>query len=433
MKNELILNNARIIDPESGFDAFGYIYIKDGKINNFEKKINKSFSKNIKVIDCNKKILCPGIIDMSVSTGEPGSEHKETIFTASKAAASGGITTIITLPDTKPCIDDVALVEFIIRRAKNEGIVNVLPMASLTKNLAGEQMAEIGLLKEAGAVAFTDGYNSIANAKIMRLALAYASNFDALIVHHTEVPELIKNTDMNEGEVSTILGLEGAPSVAESIMIERDIGLLNSISHGRYHISSISTAESVETVRNAKKNINTNKISAAVAPYHFTLNEKEIFEYRTFAKLSPPLRTETDRQAIIKGIKDDTIEIIASHHRPEPQEKKRLPFAQAAFGSVGLETLLATSLNLYHNKEMELIDVLHKLTAGPANLLRLNSGKIKIGYPADLILFDPETPWKVNSDNFLSKSKNSTYDEKPLQGKVLITLVAGKIVFPFES
>ena len=431
MQNELILNNARIIDPDSGLDIFGFMHIKDGKIIYFENKKNEKFSENIEVIDCNNQILCPGIIDISVSTGEPGSEHKETIFTATRAAASGGITTIVTLPDTKPVIDDVALVEFIIRRAKNKGIVNVLPMASLTKNLAGEQMTEIGLLKKAGAVAFTDGYKSVSNAKIMKLSLAYASNFDALIVHHTEVPELVKNTDMNEGEVSTILGLEGSSSAAETIMIERDIRILKSNNCGRYHVSSISTAESVEVIRNAKKIINT--ISAAAAPYHFMLNEKEIFEYRTFAKLSPPLRTENDRQAIVEGIKDGSIEIITSHHRPEPQENKRLPFAKAAFGAAGLETLLAASLSLYHNKEMELINVLHRLTAGPANLPNLDSGKIKKGAPADLILFDPEAPWKVDSDNFLSKSKNSPFDKKPLQGKVLLTLVAGEIVFPFEE
>ncbi len=425
-------NNARIIDPYSGFDGIGSLLVENGLITQFNK--NKPSSKNyndVEIIECNKLVLCPGIIDLSVSTGEPGSEHKETINSATKAAAAGGITTIAIMPDTKPIIDDISLVEFIIQRAKNVGIINVLPMASLTKNCEGEYISEIGLLSEAGAIAFCDGYKSIGNANVMKRLLSYSKNFNALIAHHIEVPELKQNGVMNEGEISTRLGLEGITSVSEVIMLDRDIHLLKLFEEVRYHAISVSTYDSVQSIRKAKRNLK--NISASVAPYHFLLNDSDVIDYKTFAKLLPPLRSEKDRLGIIEGIKDGTIEAISSHHRPETQEKKRLPFANAKFGASGLDTLLTLSLSLYHNEHMKLIEVIDRLTLGPSKILNIPSGKLAEGSPADLLLFDPDFPRKINKENFISKSKNSPFDKRPIQGKVIRTIVSGKTVYPFKE
>ncbi len=427
-----IFYNARIVDPSSGLDCNGSLIIENEKILSIEKDIKPEINdENIEVFNCNKNILSPGIIDIGVSIGEPGNEHKENIITATKSAAAGGVTTIISMPDTKPVIDDITLVDFIIRRAKNFGIVKVIPMASLSKNIDGQKMSEIGLLKNSGAIAFSDGYKSIQNTKLMKNLILYCSDFDALICHFTDDSDLSDGGVMNEGEISTRLGLKGIPPISESIILERDIKLLNSLKVGKYHASCITTKEAIDSIRVAKsKSLN---ISAATSQYHFILNESEVINYRTFAKLKPPLRSEQDRIEIIKGIKDNTIDVISSFHRPETEENKRLPFSLAKFGAAGLETLLPSTLNLYHSNEVSLLQLMHKLTTGPANLLNLDQGRLTPGSPADIILFDPDKPWVVKSEMFFSKSKNSPFNNLPMQGKVLMTIVSGKIVYPFSK
>ncbi len=427
-----IFYNARIIDPSSGLDCNGSLIIENEKILSIEKDIQPEINdENIEVFNCNKNILSPGIIDIGVSIGEPGNEYKENIITATKSAAAGGVTTIISMPDTKPVIDDVTLVDFIIHRAKNLGVVKIIPMASLSKNIDGQKMSEIGLLKNSGAIAFSDGYKSIQNTKLMKNLILYCSDFDALICHFTDDSDLSDGGVMNEGEISTRLGLKGIPPISESIILERDIKLLNFLKVGKYHASCITTKEAIDSIRLAKsKSLN---ISAATSQYHFILNESEVINYRTFAKLKPPLRSEQDRIEVIKGIKDNTIDVISSFHRPETEENKRLPFSLAKFGATGLETLLSSTLNLYHSNEVSLLQLMHKLTTGPANLLNLDQGRLTPGSPADIILFDPDKPWVVKSEMFFSKSKNSPFNNLPMQGKVLMTIVSGKIVYPFRK
>ncbi len=427
-----IFYNARIIDPSESLDCHGSLIINNDKVLSIEEETHpKITDKNIEQFNCKKKILCPGIIDIGVSIGEPGYEYKENIPSVTKAAAAGGITTIISMPDTKPVIDDISLIDFIIGRAKNFGLVNVIPMATLTKNLEGQKMSEIGLLKKSGAIAFTDGYKSVSNSNLMKNLILYLADFNALICHFADVNELSDGGAMNEGEIATRLGLKGIPSVSETIMLERDLQLLNSLGVGKYHATCISTEESISIIKRGKsKSLN---ISAATSPYHFMLNESEVMNYRTFAKLKPPLRSEKDRTAVIEGIKDNTIDIISSLHRPETEENKRLPFSQAKFGASGLETLLSSSLSLYHSNNISLMQLLDKMTSAPAKLMNLNKGKLTPGSIADIILFDPDKPWVVKGEKFYSKSKNTPFDNLPLQGKVLMTIVSGEIVYPFKK
>jgi dihydroorotase len=421
--------NARLLDPGTGRDETGDLLTVGTEIRDIGNLFSGGTPEDATVVDCRGHCLAPGLIDMAASLGEPGREHKETIATATRAAAVGGVTTLVALPDTKPIIDEIALVEFLDRRAQAAGEVHVLPAAAVTKGLLGQEMTEIGLLGEAGAVLFTDGYRSIASAQVLRRALSYATTFNALIAHHTEVAELVGDGVMNEGETATRLGLGGIPGAAETIMVERDLRIAE-MTGGRYHASSISTAESVEAVRRAKaKGLN---VSCAVAPYHFSLNDAEVGPYRTFAKVAPPLRGEMDRQAIVEGLADGTIDVIASHHRPEDPEGKRLPFAQAAFGAVGLETLLAISLDLYHADRLTLLDLVARLSLRPAELLGLPQGRLAKGAPADLILFDPNAPWRVDAVAFQSKSKNTPFDGRPVQGRVLRTVVAGVTIHRAE-
>ena len=427
-----IFYNARIIDPSENLDFHGSLIVNDDKIISIEENTNLHITdENIEKYNCNKKILCPGIIDIGVSIGEPGYEYKENIPSVTKAAAAGGVTTIISMPDTKPAIDDISLLDFIIGRAKNFGLVNLFPMAGLTKNLEGQKMSEIGLLKKSGAIAFSDGYKSISNSNLMKNLILYLADFDALICHFSDVHELSEGGSMNEGEIATRLGLKGIPSYSETIMLERDLQLLNSLRVGKYHATCISTEESISVIKRGKaKSLN---ISAATSPYHFMLNESEVMNYKTFAKLKPPLRSEQDRKAVIEGIKDNTIDIISSLHRPETEENKRLPFSQAKFGASGLETLLSSSLSLYHSNNIDLIQLLDKMTSAPAKLMNLNRGKLTPGSVADIILFDPNKPWVVKGENFYSKSKNTPFDKLPMQGKVLMTMVSGNVVYPFKK
>lgn len=418
--------NARLLDPASGLDARGNLLVVDGKIADLGPGLfSDSIPDGVEIVDCRGHLLAPGLIDMRVFTGEPGAEHRETLRTASLAAAAGGVTTLIVMPNTNPVIDDVALVDFIERRARDTGIVNIHPMAALTKGLNGKEMTEIGLLKEAGAVAFTDGDRAIADAQIMRRALSYAAHFNALIVQHAEVPELARGV-MNESELAGRLGLAGISSAAETIMIERDLRLLE-LTGGRYHVAQISCASSVEIIARARRH--GLKVTCGVSAAHLALNENDVQSYRTFFKLSPPLRSEADRRALVAGLADGTIDVIVSGHDPQDPEVKRRPFAQAAFGAIGLETLLPTSLALVHNGDMPLARLLSAMTHVPADLLGLQTGRLAAGLPADLVLIDAGVPWIVEASKLHSISKNTPFEDRRLQGHALRTVVGGRTVY----
>jgi dihydroorotase len=422
--------NARLIDPETGLDQPGGLLVNGGRIADLGPHISAETVGDAEIIDCAGRLLAPGLIDMMVFTGEPGHEHRETLATASRAAAAGGVTTIVCMPNTDPVIDDVALVDFILRRARDTALVHVHPMAAMTKGLLGEEMAEIGLLSGAGAVAFANGKASLANAKVMRNVLAYAKDFGALIVHHLEDPDLAKDGVMNEGEVATRLGLRGMPAAAETIMLERDIRLVE-LSGGRYHAGQISARASLDIVRTAK--LMGLPVTCGVSINHLTLNEHDIGSYRTFFKMRPPLRSEDDRQAMVEGVANGDIDVIVSAHDPRGAEGKRRPFAEAADGAVGLETLLGAALRLHHNGEVELGRLLRALTATPARLLGLESGRLQKGAPADLVLIDLHTPWIVEPERLRSKSKNTPFDGARLEGRALLTVVAGRPVYNYAN
>ena len=425
-----VLVNARLFDPASGLDQIGGVLIADGKIADLGSHVGADSCGNAEIIDCGGKVLAPGLIDMMVSTGEPGYEHRETLASASRAAAAGGVTTIVCMPNTDPVIDDVALVDFILRRARDTALVHVHPMAAMTKGLLGEEMAEIGLLREAGAIAFTNGKTSLANARVMRNVLAYAKDFDALIVHHLEDPHLALDGVMNEGEIATRLGLRGITPAAETIMLERDLRLVE-LTGARYHAGQISCRASLELIGAAKAR--GLPVTCAVSITHLTLNENDIGSYRTFFKMRPPLRAEEDRRAMVEGVASGTIDVIVSAHDPRGAEGKRRPFAEAADGAVGLETLLAAALRLHHNGEVDLATLLKALTANPAKLLGLDSGHLAKGASADLVLVDLAAPWVVEPERLCSKSKNTPFDGARLEGRVLHTLVAGRTVYNYAD
>ena len=422
--------NARLIDPASGKDEPGGLLVKDGVIADLGAHLRRNAPEGTRVVDCKGHVLSPGLIDMQVFTGEPGQEHRETLKTASHAAAAGGVTTIVVMPDTEPVIDQVALVDFIQRRARDNAIVHVHVMAAMTRGLKGQEMTEIGLLKRAGAIAFTNGKSSVANARIMRNVLLYAKDFGALIVHHTEDPHLSEGAVMNSGEVATRLGLPGVDKAAETIVLERDVRLVE-ITGGRYHAAQISCAESLAVVRGAKAR--KLPVTCGVSINHLTLNENDIGPYRTFFRLKPPLRLEEDRTAMVRALAAGEIDVIVSCHDPQDADTKRHPFAEAADGAIGLETLLAAALRLYHNDEIALLPLLRAMTTNPAKLLGLPAGRLEKGAPADLILVDLGQPWVVDKAQLKARSKNSPFDESKMQGRVLMTMVAGKPVYQYAG
>ena len=427
--------NVRLLDPASNLDivcdSTGGLITRGEKVSKIGPKIfENGISDDIEVIDCLGHCLVPGLVDIRVQVGEPGYEHKETIESVGLSATAGGVTTIVCLPNTKPIIADASQVEFLARRARKIGLTKIYPYAALTANLEGKKLTEIGLLAEAGAVAFTDGDKAIENAQVLRRALSYALTFDLLIIQHPEEPSLVPNGGMTAGETATRLGLPGIPREAEIIMIERDIRLVE-MTGGKLHFAHISTSESVSVIRKAKeKGL---KVTCDTAPPYFALNDQTIGEYRTFAKLSPPLRSENDRKAIVAGLEDDTIDAIASDHSPQDADSKRLPFTQAESGGVGLETLLSVSLDLYHNGNLSLLKVLEKITNRPAELLNLPAGKIEEGSAADLVIFDPDFGWQVKDTDLASKSKNTPFDLRLVQGIVRRTIIDGRMVYKSED
>jgi dihydroorotase len=422
--------NARLVDPASGRDEPGGALVQDGAIADLGPHLRRNAPEATHVIDCRGHVLAPGLIDMQVFTGEPGQEHRETLKTASQAAAAGGVTTMVVMPDTEPVIDQVALVDFIQRRARDNARVNVHVMAAMTKGLRGEEMTEIGLLQRAGAIAFTNGKSSVANTRIMRNTLLYAKDFGALIVHHTEDPHLSEGAVMNSGEVATRLGLPGVDKAAETIVLERDVRLVQ-LTGGRYHAAQISCAESLAVVRGAKAR--GLPVTCGASINHLTLNENDIGPYRTYFRLRPPLRAEEDRAAMVRALAAGEIDVIVSSHDPQDADTKRRPFAEASDGAIGLETLLAAALRLYHGGEIGLLPLLRAMTANPARLLGLPSGRLEKGAPADLILVDLDQPWVVDKAEIRARSKNSPFDESRMQGRVLLTMVAGTPVYEYSG
>lgn len=427
MTRSIAFLDAHMIDPSQNLDEKRTLLIEDGFIKAIEGHVAPSLLEaDYTIIDCTDKILIPGIIDCQVRTGEPGNEHEETLASASQAAVAGGVTTMITQPDTSPVIDDMALVDFISRNAGANAVSKVHVMGALTKGLLGEEMSELRLMHEAGAVAFTNGRKSIKNARIMRRALSYVRDFNGLIVHHPEDRELTFGGVMNEGEMATRLGLTGIPKIAEIIMLERDVRLVE-LTGGRYHAACISCAESVEVIRQAKAR--GLSITCGVSINNATLNENDIGPYRTFFKLSPPLRLEEDRMAIVEGIKDGTIDIVHSDHTPRDVDMKRHPFADAADGAVGLESLLPALLRLVHGDAIDLSDAVRVLTLNPAKLLGLQTGTLKKGAPADIALVDINEPWVLTEEILKSRSKNTAFEGAKFTGRVLKTYVDGCEVY----
>src|SRR6185312_11588902 len=426
-RRPILLANARIVDPSRDLDIAGDVLIAEGVVREAKRGIGAAgVPEGTDVIDCRGKLVAPGLVDMRAFIGEPGAASRETFASASQAAAAGGVTTIVCQPNTSPAIDEPATVDFVLRRARDTAIVHVHPMASITKGLAGREMTEIGLLKAAGAVAFTDCEKSITNAQVMRRALTYARDFDALIVHHTEDPDLVGDGVMNDGEFASRLGLLGVPSAAETVMLERDLRLV-ALTGGRYQAASVTCAESLDVVRRAKDA--GLDVSAAASINHLTLNENDIGPYRTFLKLAPPLRAENDRKALVEAVAGGLVDVIMSDHNPQDVETKRLPFAEAAPGAIGLETMLVAGLRLVHSGELSLTALLRAMSTRPAELLGLPGGTLRPGAPADLIVVDMDVPWVVDPNELKSKCKNTPYDEARMQGRVVRTIVAGRTVY----
>lgn len=423
--------NARLLDPASGLDSTGALLVEDGRIADFGPHLFRTGAPSVnEVVDCRGKCLAPGLVDARVQLREPGEEHKETIESASVAASHGGITTMIQLPNTTPAIDDVSVLEFVARRSRELKRTKIFCYGALTKGLQGKEISELGLLSEAGAVAFTDGERAVFDPKVLMRAMSYARAFDVLLVQHPEDPSLAGGGVMNSGELAAKLGLSGIPALAEVIQVERDLRLLEAVG-GRFHFAHITTRGAVDAIRTAKSR--GLDVTCDTAPHYFALNELAIGDYRTFAKVSPPLRAEEDRQAVVEGLADGTIDIVASDHTPHDQDSKRLPFDDAAFGVVGLETLLPMVLSLHHNGHLSLSDALALVTSRPAARMGIPGGRLRKGGPADLVLFDPDKPWKIDEDTLHSKSKNSAFGGRPVQGKVLRTVVDGRPLFAEKS
>ncbi len=425
----VLIRGARIVDPASGVDAIGTVLVRDGIVADLAfGSAPPPAPDGAAITDADGLVLCPGLVDMRASLGEPGFEYRETIASAAEAASAGGITTLASLPDSRPAIDDPALVRLLRARGDETGRVTILPYAAATRGCAGRELAEYGLLREAGAVAFTDGNRAIADARLLRHALSYARGIGAMIVQHPEEPSLADGGSATEGELATRLGLPAIPAAAEAIQVARDIRLA-SLAGAAIHFAHVSTGEALTLIRDAKER--GERVTCDTAPPYFDLNETAIGPFRTYAKLSPPLRPERDRQAVAAALADGTIDAVASDHTPRDADDKRLPFAQAAPGGTGLATLLALTLAQVHGSGLPLIRALALLTSGPAALLDVGdaAGRLAKNAPADLCLFHPERAWQVQSGRLPGRAQNTPFDGRPLEGRVVATWKAGRRVF----
>ncbi|GLK85664.1 dihydroorotase [Ancylobacter defluvii] len=425
----VLLAGARVLDPSRDLDIEGDILIADGIIKDVAPGLaNTGLPGGTERVDCRGRLVIPGLVDMRAFIGEPGAEHRETLASASQAAAAGGVTTIICQPDTDPMIDEPAIVDFLQRRARDTAIVRVHPMAALTKRLEGREMTEIGLLQAAGAVAFTDGARSVRSAQVLRRALTYARMFDALIVHHTEDADLTGEGVMNEGELAARLGLAGSPKAAEAIVLERDVRLAG-MTGGRYHAASLTCAESLDVLRRAKEDgLN---VTASASINHLTLNERDVVGYRTFFKLAPPLRAEEDRLALAAALDEGLIDVVVSDHNPQDVEVKRLPFSEAGFGAIGLETMLAAGLRLVNGGTVGLMALIRSMSTRPAELLGLEAGTLRPGRPADIAVVAPDEAWILDAASLKSRCRNTPFDESRFEGRVVRTLVGGRTVYEY--
>jgi dihydroorotase len=421
---DFLIVNARLVDPASGMDSVGALLVRDGRIADLGPALGRP--DGVAEIDARGAVLCPGLVDMRAELGEPGGEFRETIASAAQAAAAGGITTLAALPNTQPAIDDPALVRLLRARGEETGSLSILPYAAVTRGCRGEEMAELGLLREAGAVAFTDGARAVASARMMRLALAYAAQWGAKVVQHPEEPALAGDGAATQGELATRLGLPAIPVAAEAMMVWRDIRLAR-MTGGAVHFAHVSTAEALDLIRAAKGDgLN---VTCDTAPPYFDLNETAIGDFRTYAKLSPPLRAEADRIAVAAALADGTIDAVASDHQPRDADDKRLPFAQAAAGGTGLATLLAVTLVRVHGGGLALMRAIELLTVAPARLLGCAAGTLARGAAADLCLFDLERGWQVVAGAMPGKAQNTPFDGRALEGRVLGTWHGGRRVF----
>lgn len=431
MSRSLVIENARILDPSRGLDEVGAIVVRDGRIEAAgADALNQGRPDGAEIIDAGGLLAIPGLVDARVFIGEPGFEHRETIRSAGEAAAAGGITSILTMPDTDPVVDDVALAEFVMRTARETAPINVFPAAALTKGLAGREMTEIGLLTEAGVMAFTQGRRTLSNPALIRRIMTYARDFDALFDHETQDADLTGTGVMNEGLLASWLGLSGAPKEAEIIPLERDLRLA-ALTRCRYHAAKLSTAASFEALKRAKDR----GVSATggVAIANLALNENDIGEYRTFFRLSPPLRGEEDRQAAIAALADGTLDIIVSSHDPQDADGKRRPFAEAETGASGLESLLPAALRLHHGGQVPLARLIEAMTVAPAKLLKLDRGTLQPGRPADITLVDLDAPFLYSEAGMRSRSRNTAFENARFQGCAVRTVVGGQTVFALED
>ncbi|WP_299888963.1 dihydroorotase [uncultured Ruegeria sp.] len=422
--NDLIFTNARVIDPEAGSDNLGWLHVVDGRIKADGE--GEAPALDAELIDCGGKCLAPGIVDIGVKVCEPGERHKESYKSAGLAAAAGGVTTMVTRPDTSPPIDTPETLEFATRRAQADTPVNVLPMAALTKGREGREMTEIGFLLDAGAVAFTDCDHVVANTKVFSRALTYARSCGALVIAHPQEPGLSAGAAATSGKFAALRGLPAVSARAERMGLDRDIALLE-MTGAAYHADQITTARALPALERAKRN--GLDITAGTSIHHLTLNELDVADYRTFFKVKPPLRSEDDRQAVIEAVRTGLIDTISSMHTPQDEESKRLPFEEAASGAVALETLLPAALRLYHAGQLDLPTLFRAMALNPAKRLGLESGRLSEGAPADLVMFDPDVPFVLDRFTLKSKSQNTPFDGQRMQGKVVATYVAGKEVY----
>jgi len=423
----LAVTNVRLVDPASGYDGPGAVMVADGVIVEVARgKALGALSGDVEAVDGGGALLLPGLVDIRVKTGEPGAETKETLESAARAAAAGGVTTIVVQPDTHPVVDEPSVVDFILRRARDVELVKVFPAGAATKGCAGERMAEIGLMAEAGCLYVTDADRPIVNSKVFRRVLAYAKAFGMLVAHRPADPWLAGGAAASEGEFASRMGLPGVPVAAEKIMLERDLALVE-LTGARLLVDQVTTACALESLERAKAR--GLPVTATTSINHLSFNEIDIGDYRTFCKLDPPLRSEDDRQAVIEAVASGLIDIVVSAHAPAPPEDKRLPYEEAAPGAVGLETLLPALLAFHHEERIPLIDLIRTVTSAPADLMGLASGRIAKGAPADLVLCNPRTPVLIDADKLTSKSKNSPFDGRTLQGKVLMTVADGRVVY----